>query len=106
MNPFLLVAENKILEAIENGEFDNFPGQGEPMELLEDPHVPAEYRMVQHILKNAGYAEREDGYFKQLKALRDETQNLDPNSKEALMARLTDYRNAELLAREHRRRGK
>ena len=104
LNPFQLVAENKILEAIENGEFDNLPGQGEPMDLLEDPHLPAEYRMVQKILKNAGYAERDGGYFKQLKDLKEENNNLDPKSKEGIMARLTSYRDAELKARKIRRR--
>jgi hypothetical protein len=104
MNPFQLVAENRILEAIENGEFDNLPGQGKPIDLLKDQHLPVEYRMAQKILQNAGYAERDDGYFKSLKDLRDESQNLDPNSKEALMARLTAYQAADLEARANRRR--
>ncbi len=105
MNPFQLVAENRILEAIENGEFENLPGQGKPIDLLKDEHLPAEYRMAQKLLQNAGYAEREDGFFKSLKDIKDESKNLDPNSKEGLMARLTAYQAADLEARAHRRRG-
>ena len=102
LNPFLLVAENKIQEAIKNGEFDNLPGQGKPIDLLKDEHLPAEFRMAQRILQNAGFSEREDGYFKSLKEIKDEGKNLDPHSKEALMNRLTSYQAADLQTRANR----
>lgn len=103
MNPILLVAENKIREAIENGEFDNLPGQGKPIDLLKDQHLPAEFRMAQKILQNAGYADQEDGYYKVLSELKDENRKLDQNSKEALVARLTGFREAQIQARKNRR---
>jgi len=36
------------------GEFDNLPGAGKPLRLDDDPLVPAEVRVANRILKNAG----------------------------------------------------
>jgi DnaJ homologue, subfamily C, member 28, conserved domain len=48
------VAEERIQEAIRRGEFDNLPGVGRPLALDEDPLVPAELRIANRILSNAG----------------------------------------------------
>ena len=48
------IAEERIRVALENGEFDNLPGQGKPLDLVDDAHVPPELRMAWRILKNAG----------------------------------------------------
>ena len=53
MDFFERVAENRILEAIEAGLFDNLPGQGQPLNLENDSHIPPELRMAYKILKNA-----------------------------------------------------
>lgn len=45
--------EQRIKEAIENGEFDNLPGQGEPLPLEDDSHLPDDLRLAYRILKNA-----------------------------------------------------
>jgi hypothetical protein len=52
---FDLLAERKIAEALANGEFDDLPGAGQPLELDDDPLVPEELRLAYRILKNAGY---------------------------------------------------
>ena len=44
MDFFARVAENRILEAIEAGLFDNLPGQGQPLNLENDSHIPPELR--------------------------------------------------------------
>ncbi|RME42063.1 MAG: DUF1992 domain-containing protein [Chloroflexi bacterium] len=49
------VVEKAIREAQERGEFDNLPGKGRPLR-WGDEHVPPEWRMAAHILKNAGFA--------------------------------------------------
>ena len=49
-----LIAERKIAEAAAQGEFDNLPGAGQPLDLAEDPLVPEETRMANRILRNAG----------------------------------------------------
>jgi len=47
------VAERKIQEAMDAGEFENLPGKGQPLDLDYDPSVPAHLRVVNRILKNA-----------------------------------------------------
>ena len=44
-----------VRDAEKSGEVKNLPGYGKPLELDEDRHVPAKYRMAYRILKNAGY---------------------------------------------------
>lgn len=48
-----IVAERKILEAMEQGAFDNLPGKGKPLEIDDDPLTPAHLRIVHHVMKNA-----------------------------------------------------
>lgn len=48
------VAEQKIREAIRNGELENLPGKGKPLELEDLSYIPEELRAGYIILKNAG----------------------------------------------------
>lgn len=48
------IAERRIQEAIENGEFDQLPGQGKPLNLEVDNQIPDEMRAAYKILRNAG----------------------------------------------------
>jgi DnaJ family protein C protein 28 len=50
------VAEKRLREAIENGEFDNLPGKGEPVDLRENPFEDPDLRTVHRLLRNAGFA--------------------------------------------------
>lgn len=56
MNILELIAEEKIKEAIRNGEFENLSGKGRPLESLMDDlsNVPEEMRVSYIVLKNAG----------------------------------------------------
>jgi hypothetical protein len=47
------IAENRILEAIDAGHFDNLQGKGKPLVLEDDSHIPPELRMVYKIMKMA-----------------------------------------------------
>lgn len=49
------IAEQRIQEAMERGEFDRLPGAGRPLRLDDDTGVPPELRMVYRVLKNAGF---------------------------------------------------
>jgi hypothetical protein len=53
MDFFSKLAENRIREAMEAGEFDDLRGKGQPLNLEEDSHVLPELRMAYKILKNA-----------------------------------------------------
>ena len=50
---FNRIAENRIREAIEQGEFDNLPGAGKPVNLEDYFSTPEDLRMAHSILKNA-----------------------------------------------------
>ncbi len=54
MLDFDKIAEARILEAIEKGQFSNLAGAGKPLELEDLSQVPEELRMAYKILKNAG----------------------------------------------------
>ena len=47
------IAERRIQEAQERGDFDDLPGAGRPLHLEDMSHVPPELRMAYTILRNA-----------------------------------------------------
>lgn len=47
------LVEEKIQEAIRRGDFDNLPGCGEPLQLVDDSHLPDDLRLAYKVLKNA-----------------------------------------------------
>jgi hypothetical protein len=53
MDFFVRLAENRILEAIEAGQFEDLPGKGRPLKLEDDSQVPPELRMAYKIMKMA-----------------------------------------------------
>jgi len=48
--------DRKIREAMEQGEFDDLSGKGEPIDLSENPYEDPDWRMAHRMLRNAGYA--------------------------------------------------
>src|SRR4030043_1836929 len=54
MEFFTKIAERRILEAIENGEFENLEGQGKPIVFEDETWIPEDLRMAYRFLKNAG----------------------------------------------------
>ena len=49
------IAEKRIREAQERGEFDGLPGAGAPLQLDDDSMVPEDLRVAFRILKNSGF---------------------------------------------------
>ena len=49
------IAEERIRKAQDEGQFEDLPGRGEPIDLDCDPMMPAELRMAYTMLKNAGF---------------------------------------------------
>ncbi|HDM75666.1 MAG TPA: DUF1992 domain-containing protein [Deltaproteobacteria bacterium] len=47
------IAEERIKEALDRGEFDNLPGAGKPIKFDDKHQVPEELRLAYKILKNA-----------------------------------------------------
>lgn len=79
------IAEQRIQEAMKNGEFDDLPGRGAPLCFEDDSHVPEDLRMAYKILKNANcvppeISERKD--IRQLEQLLDTIQDEKEKYKE------------------------
>ena len=75
MNLFAMLAEERIREAQDRGEFDNLPGQGRPLQLEDDSHVPEELRMAYKLLRNGGYLPPEIEERKEIDSLLDLLEN-------------------------------
>lgn len=48
--------DQKIREGMEQGEFDDLHGKGEPIDLSENPFEDPELRLAHRTLRNAGFA--------------------------------------------------
>ena len=57
--PFSRIAESRIRDAIAQGELENLPGAGKPLNLEEYFSIPEDLRMAFSILKNANCAPAE-----------------------------------------------
>ena len=75
MNLFAMLAEERIREAQDRGDFDNLPGQGRPLQLEDDSHVPEELRMAYKLLRNGGYLPPEIEERKEIDSLLDLLEN-------------------------------
>lgn len=71
MEIFTLIAEQRIREAMERGEFNNLTGKGRPLKLEDDSSVPDELRLSYKVLKNAGCVPPELELRKEIINLRD-----------------------------------
>ena len=77
MEIFAKIAEQRIREAIERGEFDNLEGRGKPLDLRDESGVPEDLRMAYKILKNAGCLPAELELRKEVMNLRDLLHTID-----------------------------
>jgi hypothetical protein len=71
MDLFHIIAEEKIKQAIKDGELDRLPGMGKPLKLDDLSSIPEELRMAYRIMKNAGYTEEETDLRKELMTIED-----------------------------------
>jgi DnaJ family protein C protein 28 len=56
MNRWESLIDQKIREAMEQGEFDDLPGKGKPLDTSENPFEDPELRLAHRMLRNAGFA--------------------------------------------------
>jgi hypothetical protein len=77
---FDLLAEQRILEALRNGDFDHLPGAGRPLVFEDETFVSPEQRMANHILRNAGFAPPEIGLRREIARLRVKIAGLEEGS--------------------------
>ena len=63
--------EVKIKAAMAEGEFDNLPGKGKPIDLKGYMETPEHLRAAYHILKNAGYLPEEVRLKKEMELIKE-----------------------------------
>jgi Domain of unknown function (DUF1992) len=91
------IAERKILEAMAKGEFDNLPGRGLPLELVDElAGVPAELRMAYKILKNAGFIPPEVELQRELLSLRELVEAAEDDGERRRLRRELEQRRIRL----------
>ena len=56
MNRWESLIDQKIREAMEQGDFDDLPGKGEPIDTAVNPFEDPELRLAHRMLRNAGFA--------------------------------------------------
>ncbi|MGN9863987.1 DUF1992 domain-containing protein [Bacillus swezeyi] len=86
-----IISEDKIKQAIKDGEFDGLPGMGKPLKKDEAAHIPENLRMAYRVMKNAGMAGDEGALKKELMTIDDLIAKCtDENERERLMKRKTE----------------
>lgn len=88
---FHIIAEEKIKQAMKDGEFDRLPGMGKPLKLDDMAGIPENLRMAYRIMKNAGYTEEETDLRKELMTIEDLIKKCDNDSeKQSLQKQLNE----------------
>jgi len=100
-----ILAEQRILEAIENGEFDNLPGKGRPLPPDNLSLVPPDRRAAYKVLRNAGQLPVEMDLKKEIAALEQAVKNSAPGEERVRLSRkLTEKTTFFNILMEKRRR--
>ena len=88
--------EEKIREAMENGEFDNLPGKGKPLDLDAYFSTPAEVRLGYSVLKSAGCLPAEVELQKEIEELKAQLADCDDERKRREISKEIDGKTLKL----------
>ncbi len=77
MNIFSKIAEQRIREAIENGEFEDLENRGRPINFEDETWVPEDLRPAYRVLKNSGCIPPELELRKEILSLHDLINTID-----------------------------
>ena len=84
------IAENRIREAMQAGEFDNLPGAGKPVDLEGYFKLPEHLRVAFSILKNANCVPAEVELLNEIATLEQQLDAAPEDGKRAIRRMLTD----------------
>ena len=102
--PFSRIAETRIREALAQGEFENLPGAGKPLDLEEYFSTPEDLRMAFSILKNANCAPAEVELLKEISRLQHAiAETADDSAKQELRRTLVNRQTELAIALERAR---
>jgi len=86
------LAEQRILEAQRNGEFDDLAGKGKPLALEEPSTVPEDLRMAYHVLKNANVLPPEAELMKDIRILEDLLKHVEDEGERKSLAKSIQWK--------------
>jgi hypothetical protein len=89
---FQRLAEQRILEAQRNGEFDNLPGKGKPLELEDLSWVPQDLRIGYKVLKNAHVLPPEADLLKDIHTLEDLLKHVEDEGERRALAKSIQWK--------------
>ena len=89
---FQRLAEQRILEAQRNGEFDNLPGKGKPLELEDLSWVPQDLRIGYKVLKNAHVLPPEAELLKDIRTLEDLLKHVEDEGERKALAKSIQWK--------------
>jgi hypothetical protein len=98
------IAENRIREAMQEGEFDNLPGAGKPIDLDGYFKLPEHLRVAFSILKSANCVPAEVELLNEIAALEQRLQEAPEPQLPAIRRELTDRRTRLAVVLERARR--
>jgi hypothetical protein len=87
---FEKLAEEKIREAMANGEFDNLAGRGKPIDHSAYFAAPADVRLGYSMLKSSGFVPEEVEILKEIEALKAEAEAAGPDRRLKLGREVND----------------
>lgn len=96
------IVEQRIKEALERGEFDNLPGQGEPLDLEDDSNIPEDLRLAYRILKNADCLPPELELKKEIRQMEDMLENIPDEREKYLQVKKINYKIMQLNMMGHK----
>ena len=86
------LAEQRILEAQRNGEFDDLAGKGKPLELADYSSLPEDLRMAYHLLKNANVLPPEAELLKDIHVLEDLLKHVEDEGERQSLAKSLQWK--------------
>ncbi|MFH1487822.1 MAG: DnaJ family domain-containing protein [Pseudomonadota bacterium] len=89
---YLKLVEQRIKEAQEKGDFDNLPGEGKPLKLDDDGHLPEDLRIAYKILKNADCLPPEIETMKEIRQMEDLLEGLTEEREKYKLIKKINYK--------------
>jgi hypothetical protein len=89
---FQKIIEKRIQEAQKKGEFDDLPGQGEPLDIEDDTHIPEDLRLAYKILKNADCLPPELEIKKEIRQMEDMLDGIPDEKEKYRMIKRINYK--------------
>jgi hypothetical protein len=86
------LAEQRILEAQRNGEFDDLAGKGKPLVLADHSSIPEDLRMAYHVLKNANVLPPEAELLKDIHILEDLLKHVEDEGERKSLAKSLQWK--------------